>query len=257
MEYAYALLSHHPPLYRPAWNAYMDKVVKSRLDAVENGGLFTTRDGDVTKYTIVWKVVESMQQLDLDVDDKVFSTVCTVTMYAAQAAARDTTASEDSRYVLNVGSPRLRSLFHNLVGANIASASSAYQSSNMIPPHIPNPATLHAYVRALGTLRDYEGLYSLSIWLTKNHAEVTARSEAQHSGSKLLFKTLVALRAAVTGYLENGKDEEISPEQRDIVQLIVAQIQTVEPWGGWPTQEHVDMYVEGRLRGEMPTVGGR
>jgi hypothetical protein len=257
MEYAYALLSHHPPLYRPAWNAYMDKVVKSRLDAVENGGLFTTRDGDVTKYTIVWKAVESMQQLDLDVDDKVFSTVCTVTMYAAQAAARDTTASEDSRYVLNVGSPRLRSLFHNLVGANIASASSAYQSSNMIPPHIPNPATLHAYVRALGTLRDYEGLYSLSIWLTKNHAEVTTRSEAQHSGSKLLFKTLVALRAAVTGYLENGKDEEISPEQRDIVQLIVAQIQTVEPWGGWPTQEHVDMYVEGRLRGEMPTVGGR
>jgi hypothetical protein len=256
LEYAYTLLSQHPPLYRPAWTAYMEKVIGSRLHSFGHGGL-TIRDGDITKYAIVWKLIESMQQIDLDVDDKIFNTVCTVTMYATQAATKDTSTVQDAHHMLATASSRLRTLFNNLVGANIASASSNHPASNMIPPHVPGPAALHAYVRALGVLRDYEGLYSFSIWLTKNNAEVTARSEAQHSGSKLLFKTLVALRAAVTGYLGNGRDLELSPEQRDIVQLIVYQIQTAEHWGGWPTQEHVDLYVEGRLKGEMPTVGGR
>jgi hypothetical protein len=245
LEYAYTLLSQHPPLYRPAWTAYMDKVVQSGSYAVERAA----------KYAIIWKLVEVMEQIDLGVDDKIFHTVCTVTMYAAQVA-RDTTSDEDARNVLATGSSRLRTLFHNLVGVNMASVSSNYEEPNIALPHIPSPAELHAYVRALGILRDYEGLYSFAIWLTKNCVEVTARSEAQHSGNKLLLKTLVALRAAVTGYLENGKDQEHRASE-DIVQLISSQIGTVEQWGGWPTQEHVDLYVQGRLKGEMPTVGGR
>jgi hypothetical protein len=261
LDYAYALLVQHSPLYRPAWVAYMDKVLQSDVvSTVEHDQELATKDRDITKYAIIWKLVQLMEQVDLDVDDKIFHTVCTVTTYAAQAAAKDTTSHENARYVLTTGSARLRTLFHHLVGASIAtpstSASSSYEESNIIPPHIPSPAELHAYVRALGTLRDYEGLYSFSIWLTKHWVEVTARSEAQHSGNKLLFKTLVALRAAVTGYLDIGEDQEYRASD-DIVQLISNRIENVEQWGGWPTQEHVDLYVMGGLKGGMPTVGGR
>jgi hypothetical protein len=256
LEYAYALLSQHPPLYRPAWTTYMDKMASSRLHSSGHSGS-PTRDGDIAKYAITWNLIESMQHIDLDVDDNLFSTVCTVTTYATQAATKDTSTVQDARHMLTTATSRLRTLFNNLVGAKSALPPSTHPRWNTIPPHIPSPAVLHAYVRALGVLRDYEGLYSFSIWLTENHAEVTARSEVQHSGSKLLFKTLVALRAAVTGYLDNGKDMELSPEQRDIVQLIVCQIQTVEHWGGWPTHGHVYAYVKGRLKREMPTVGGR
>jgi hypothetical protein len=261
LDYAYALLIQYSPLYRPAWIAYMDKVVQSDvISTVERNRELVITDRDINKYAIIWKLVQSMEQVDLDVDDKIFHTVCTVTTYAAQAASKDTTSNEDARYVLTTGSARLRTLFHGLVGASIATpstnASPSYEESNVIPPHVPGPAELHAYVRALGMLQDYEGLYSFSIWLTKHCNEVTARSEAQHSGTKLLFKTLVALRAAVTGYLETGKDQEHRASE-EIVQLISSRIETVEQWGGWPTQSHVDLYVKGGLRGEMPTVGGR
>jgi hypothetical protein len=147
----------------------------------------------------------------------------------------------------------LLGLFHGLVNANLDTLSS---KASLIPPHIPGPAILHAYVRALGALRDYEGLYSFSTWLTTHHAEVTARAEAQHSGSKNLFRTLVALRAAVTGQLDGG-NSQVAKASDEIVQLIKAQIETVEDWGGWPGQEYVDLYVKGGLKTVMPGVGGK
>jgi hypothetical protein len=125
-----------------------------------------------------------------------------------------------------------------------------------VPPHIPGPAVLHAYVRALGTLGDYEGLYTFSTWLTQHHGEITARAEAQHGGSKLLFRTLVGLRCALTGnFVQGNHQEKHAPDE--IVQLIKAQIEQVEEWGGWPGQEYVDLYIKGGLKSHRPSVGGR
>ena len=262
LEYAQMILLYYRPHYRPAWTAYIDKVVRSNLEATtyNDPNELAVKGRGTTQYVIVWKLVEAMEQIDLDVDDEIFNLVCTATTYAAQAANQGTTSFEGARHVFHTGSPRLRRLFHTLVGANLdmhpANISTSQEESNTIPPHIPGPAELHAYVRALGTLRDYEGLYSFSTWLTKHHASVTARCEAQHSGSKLLFRTLVALRAAVTGHLVEGSDQEDrAPDE--IVQLIRTQIESVEEWGGWPGQEHVGLYVKGGLRSHLPHVGGR
>jgi hypothetical protein len=261
LEYAQALLAHYRPLYRPVWTTYLEKVVGSNVDAALYKKSERGASGrGTTQYKIVWKLLEAMEQTDIDIDDELFSLACTVTTYAAQAVNRGGTSSEDARHVLSTGSPRLRRLFHDLVGANVDMQNSSptldKDNGNAIPPHIPGPAQLHAYVRALGTLRDYEGLYSFSTWLTRHHIPVTARSEAQHSGSKLLFRTLVALRAAVTESLEEQKETGYRVPD-EIVQLIKTQIEDVEEWGGWPGQEWVDLYVKRGLKTGMPVVGGR
>ncbi|KAF2827414.1 hypothetical protein CC86DRAFT_321460 [Ophiobolus disseminans] len=255
LEYAHALLTHYRPCYRPAWAAYIDRVVRSNLDATtyNNPNGVAVKGRGVTQYVIVWKLLDAMEQIDVDVDDEIFNSVCSATTYAAQVVNKGTTSVHGARHVLDTASPRLRRLFYILVGANMDMHTTI---SNTIPPHIPGPAELHAYVRALGMLRDYEGLYSFSTWLTKHHVEVTNRAEAQHSGSKLLFRTLVALRAAVTGYLEGGNDRD-NKASEDIVQLVKAQIESVEEWGGWPGQEYVELYVKGGLRSEGPSVRGR
>lgn len=258
LEYAEALLLHYRPLYRPAWTAYMEKVLRSDSLVYQSQEHMSHGRG-ITKYETIWKLIGSMEQIDLDVDDKMFGIVCTATTYVAQAVNSGTASVSETRHLRLTGSPRLRKLFHALVGANIDTRLPNFisnQEPSGTPPHIPGPAELHAYVRALGMLRDYEGLYSLSGWLTKHHAQVTARAEAQHSGSKLLYRTLVALRASVTGYLDRT-DEQQDKVSEELLQLIRHQIESVEAWGGWPSHEDVELYVKGGLKTRAPGVGGR
>jgi hypothetical protein len=253
VEYAYAILIHYRPLYRPAWHAYLEKIVRTDIDQTSNRGRANKRR-DVNQYGIVWHLIDTMEQTDLDVDDQTFSLVCAATINAARAVNSGITSMENARHIFQTGSPRLRKLFHSLVGANIDMQFANTRPS--VPPHIPGPAQLHAYVRALGMLRDYEGLHSFSTWLARHHVEVTARAESQHHGSKLFFRTLVALRAALTGHLMDAKGQEKGAPD-EIVQLIRAQIDSVEEWGGWPGQEYVALYAKGGLKSHMPNVGGR
>lgn len=259
MEYACFLLSYYRPLYRPAWTAYMDKIIYSTPGSVtHNNQEPRVRDKAAVQYSIVWRLVEWMEQADVSLDDETFQHVCTVTTYAAQGATGDTASTMDPQHLLGQQSRRLRMLFRRLVAANMdfRPSSVSNREADSIPPHIPNPAVLHSYVRALSALHDYEGLYSFSSWLVEHYIEVSARCEAQHSGKKLLFRTLVALRAAVTGYSgEEGDQQDRASE--DIVQLIKSHIESIEEWGGWPRQEDVDLYIKGGLKSDMPGVGGR
>tara|TARA_R110002003_G_scaffold702_5_gene21119 strand:+ start:12261 stop:13889 length:1629 start_codon:yes stop_codon:yes gene_type:complete len=259
LDYAYALLFHYRPLYRNAWAFYLDKVVRSILDTeIYSDNKTAVKGRGITQYVIAWKIIGFLEEMDLDVDDQIFALVCTATTYAARAAHSGNASFQGARHVLQTGSPRLRKLFQSLVGANMDMQLPADndQNSAMIPPHIPGPSDLHAYVRALGTLRDFEGLYSFSSWLTKYHKEVTARAEAQHSGAKLLLRMLVALRAALEGRLY--RKGILAPEAPvEIAELIKAQIEGVEGWG-WPGAHMVELYLSGGLRGHgMPDVGGR
>lgn len=257
MDYAFILLYTIKPMYQPAWIAYIHKVIHSNLEStIYDAGEDTTLRRGMLRYNRVWMLVRLMEKSDLDVDDKIFQMLCNITTYAAQATQADPVLARKIYH----GSAQLRKLFAGLVGATASKPSTATSTnsaaSNTIPPHVPGPADLHAYVRALGSVHDYEGLYSFSTWLAAHHAEVTARSEAQHSGSKALFRTLVALRAAVTGYLVDGSEpRQQAPDE--IVQLIRSQIDSVEEWGGWPTQEHVDQYTNGALKSGLPSVKGR
>jgi hypothetical protein len=259
LEYAGFLLFHYRPHYRPAWSVYMDKIIHSSQGSTARTKQELNDQVEVkVKYTIVWRLVELMEQIDLSIDDTIFQHVCTVTTYAAQGATGDNTSATDPQHLPRGDPLRLRVLFRSLVGVDMdrTSGGATDQESDIIPPHIPNPAALHNYVRALGTLQDYEGLYSFSTWLTKHHAEVSARCKAQNSGKKLLFKTLVALRAGVTGYAREGRNQQERASD-DIIELIKSQIESIAEWGGWPTQEDVDMYIKGGLKSEMPGAGGR
>ena len=255
LEYAYALLLHYKPRYQPAWTALMERIVFSRFG---NKSLYHEKDSAMGitdfQYSIVIKLLDTLASVDVDVEGDLFNLACTATRYAAQAVHRGNFSIEQGRDFLSTRSYRLRTLFHHLVGTHADPQVPAHATT--IPPHMPGPAELHAYVRALGVLRDYEGLYSFSTWLTKHNAEVIARARAQHGGSDMLFRTLVALRAATGGWLEEGLDSRpTAPE--DIKQLIKTQIDSVEAWGGWPSKKYVTLYIEGHVRSATPEVGGR
>jgi hypothetical protein len=250
LEYAHALLIHYRPNHRPAWTIFVSKLVQAKGNEPA---------GHTVRYRIVCELLEFMERFNLDIDDDMFSLICTATTYAVEAVDQRAASIEDARFLLSTGSHRLRTLFHHLVGANADMQSPVRNQDlgNIVPPHIPGPADLHAYVRALGSLHDYEGLYSFTTWLAKHRTEVTARAKAQHSGQRLLFRTLVALRIAVEGAKVESATHEASDAPDDIALLIKTQVEDLEEWGGWPAQEYVDMYLKGRLRRVPPSVEGR
>lgn len=253
LKYAFALLLHYKPRYQPAWTAFMERIVYDRFRPT-----YQEKDSAMGitnfQYDMVVKVLDTLASVDVDVEGDLFILACTATRYAAQAVHRRNLSIEQRREFLTTRSYRLRKLFHHLAGGHADQQVPAHATS--IPPHVPGPAELHAYVRALGILRDYEGLYSFSTWLTKHNVEVIARARAQHGGSDMLFRTLVALRAATGGWLEEGFDSRPrAPE--DIRELIKTQISSVEEWGGWPSNKHVEMYIQGYVRSATPEVGGR
>ncbi|KAF1977212.1 hypothetical protein BU23DRAFT_501047 [Bimuria novae-zelandiae CBS 107.79] len=241
-EYAYALLMHFRPAYRPPWTAYMQKVIYGH----------GKQKSAESQYPTMCALFDKLNEIDVDPDDAQFQLLCAVARYSAQTAYKGLFSPEFAEHILTTAPPLLRTNFHNLVGANLDPSSKMQPSSasNALPPHVPSPAVFQAYVRALGFLRDYEGLYSFSSWLTTYHKEVTVRANAQHGGPQILYRTLVALRAALEGTLDSKKVHEGAPQE--IIELVKAQIEAVEGWQ-WPLEEHVDTYVgwQASLRGPV------
>jgi hypothetical protein len=256
LEYAHALLLHHAPAYPPVWTAFVEKLLYTNLDVeTSDSSSDNTTSRSQIQYRIIVDFLDTINHIDLDIDGNLFRHVCNSTRFAAQAARRGRLSIAETDEILTTGLRRLRSLFHNLVGAQASLDQTQVAPHPVdIPPHIPGPAELHAYVRALGLLRDYEGLYSFSTWLVKHHDEVIARAHDEHGGKKTLFRTLVALRAAMTGWLEEGNDVRPSAPA-ELRELVKEQINSVEALGGWPSNRYVGRYVNGHLRWSTPNIG--
>lgn len=230
MDYAYALLMQLRPTYLPPWTAYMRKVLYGH-------GKKRTAE---SQYPLMCKLFDMMADNDIDPDDEQFQLLCAVARYTAQAAYRGSLSPEFTTYALASAPRRLRTTFHDLVRANVdPNPTHAMFSKTDVPHHIPGPAALHTYVRALGFIRDYEGLYSFTLWLTTHHNEVTVRANAQHGGPKLLFNTFVALRAALEGTLDSRIAHDGAP--REIVELVKAKMLGVEGWD-WPSEKDLEAY---------------
>lgn len=236
LHYAHALLLYHKPYYLPTWTVYIDKVVSSMAT--------TPKRMHLPLFRIVCRLIETMKNIELDIDDETFRLVCIATLTAAHAAHKsDVISTEDKQLVLEEGSARLRRLFYSLTGAKDSDNSN---DPLPIPTRTLAPADLHAYVRALGALGDYEGLYSFSSWLTRHHEQVSVHAQARKSSMKLLRSTLVAVRAALEGRLIAGGNGPMAHADEDLVQLVKDQIEKRDDWGGWPSQEAVDAYVNYR-----------
>ena len=242
-EYAYALLIHFRPQHRPAWTAYMEKLLFSGWDSPVYQGV----EKRTAQYTMMDELCKVMQEEEIDVDDAQFRLVCTVVRSAAQAAFRGHLPKEDAHNIITAGPRQIRRVFQSLISTHGDQAFNPTESSHTLQPHIPGPTMLHAYVRALSALRDFEGLYSFSTWVASHRKEVTARAHAQHGGQRSWRRALVALRAGLDGVLEEGA--EAAPGE--LMLLVKSQFEGIEEWGGWPSDLELELYIKNKYRSAL------
>lgn len=128
-------------------------------------------------------------------------------------------------------------------------------SGVVIPPmpSVPTPAVLHAFVRALGTAEDNDGLLSLLRWMSQNTPVLEECAEESLSGRRMMRRTVVAMRV----FLERpwGKEllwpspsnlgdgeEPVFPDPN--LQEAYDIIEATPLLGPWPKDREIQEYID-------------
>ena len=279
--HAYRLLELRKPMYRPAWFALIEALGRSKVVLLNLRHGTPPALNDIVAAIMIRQVVVIMRKLTLDIDDRSFSAICDGAARAAQSALRirnstahqmsawdlgsvyDTEALDDLSHssramkeadeFLSRGSLFLRSLFQSVVEgrASLPTPATDHNLTRTIPRLVdaPHPSVLHAYVRALGFLKDYEGIFWLVKWMVDHHVDLRHAMEESKGAKRHLRILLCAIRV----FLERSwghdfkvklsdPDKLASRAPEELVMLVREHIESVPEWGGWPVDEEAEEY---------------
>jgi hypothetical protein len=179
----------------------------------------------------------------------------------------------------------MKQLFLDFVGEDDPMSAVQQEQAFELPTllEIPNPAILHAYIRVLGWMGDYQGLLDTVQLMLKHQAELQRRRGMDRNGDVIMRRAIVAVRVFferswlagnqridlpgeinkkakldVSEKFEKGflalDREEITrasgqhlrrlerPAKYALIMEIKELVESVEEWGGWPTDEEVEEY---------------
>jgi hypothetical protein len=230
-------------------------------------------------FNLARQVTETMRENDLTPDEDAFLDICVVTEHAASAVQNifemhqykeDHSTGVLTRITMQAdttfrqGPGWMKEQFWNLTeGARdsvstlpetedtMAEQPRTEEATNKLPPLyvVPRPALLHAYIRALGLFRDYDGLVELVRWMIKRKRQLTKRRALDRRGRVLMRRALIALRVFVEGRWDSaapqyGDQDVVGSASDEQIEEIRTLVEGVRHWGGWPSDEEVEMYVE-------------
>lgn len=155
--------------------------------------------------------------------------------------------------VLSKGAHFLRSQFQRIVQTSSDDVPPSDQSnmeSYALPRmlQIPSPAILHEYIRALGVLGDHEGLLSIAQWLHRYHRDLDPVIEEEAGGAHRRRMALIALRVFLEPPSFTTVDDApvfrtCVKASEEIISLAREEIDAIEGWGGWASDEERTTYV--------------
>lgn len=121
-------------------------------------------------------------------------------------------------------------------------------------PHVPTPVVLHAFVRALGTAEDSDGLLSLLRWMKQTAPILQESADEFLTGRRMMRRTVVAMRvyleqprgkplygpsSAQYSYNESGEPVFPDPNLQEAYEII----EGTELLGPWPDAQEVSEYM--------------
>lgn len=208
--HAIELIKARQPHYRPIWYALFLALARTRIpsDAL-----------------LPWKLLEALLKAffdaGLELDPRGFLLICQALEYALISKTPEDNA------VVSRGVQLLKDSFAKLSGIG--------QADRGLPAllHGIEGAHLHAYVRILGIAGERQEILAVMEWIVKNQEELELLAMGSGNGMNLLRRTLLAMRS----FLDQGRPDED-------VEALTALMNQVEGWGGWPSDEELEKYIE-------------
>ncbi|KAI4729857.1 hypothetical protein E4T49_02317 [Aureobasidium sp. EXF-10728] len=275
------LLVEQKRTHAPAWNCVFAALARRAAPTLASSWRSIHRRGEeslttenelydkIFSFNLARQVKLTMSENDLALDEDAFLCVCVIAEHAASAVhtvfemhgsnpefTPETTTSlvTHANSIFRDGHDWMKEQFWILTEGVKDSISTGLETQDYelkLPRlyTVPRPALLHAYIRALGMLRDYDGLQELVEWMRIHRKDLAKRSAMDRRGHVLMRRALIALRVFIEDRWEPSKpeldDREVplcAPTKQ--VEEIKTLIESVEQWGGWPSDEEVEMYIE-------------
>jgi len=191
-----------------------------------------------------------------DHDDAHFQTICEALQRTAICYYSSTPMSKTMDEFFNMNSVYIRRLFHTLVTPPAQDMADGPSQSKPRIISIPSPTAIHSYIRALGLIRDFEGLYSLASWIVRFHPLLFRRADTQVKGRRRIRDALVGIRV----FLERSWVTVDEQDQRvqapaELIELVREKIESAPDLEGWPTDEEVDAYLQRQSNRRSLNIG--
>ncbi|KAA8892849.1 hypothetical protein FN846DRAFT_981565 [Sphaerosporella brunnea] len=217
---ALRLIRHYRPVYLPAWNTVISGFVDSLRPSSPVAHL---REQNIQ---LVWRLYNEMRAL-VDINAETLRLL-------AVAAERWTTLGLTPLWDGVNPVDRIAPIFFHQLGVD---------SSSETPAMIaPEPALLHAFVRALGFARRYQNLETLICFLDRKEWEC---------GSAMARRVLIATRVMLegAGYGVPVSDPLVSADGWKRLERLQPLVE--KRWGGWGGERECEKYLilAGLVRG--------
>ena len=269
------VLSIKPP-YTAPWNVLLSALAGKNLQ-LSKASYPSPGKRDVEIWASLFSFVNQMEKAEVGVDFTTFHILCAKLEkmcrdsrpkdYGSEQQLPETADASPAKTVFALfasqGLSQLKRMFKNLVSlelwretprwakkaalsvASFTHPDSGFASPNLLPHllQVPSPANVHAFMRALGSARDDEGIVDLLRWMAFASPQLEVVAQELRNGPRLFRFTLIAARV----YLERSWNEatENVKEELALGSLIdeaISIIESVESWNGWPTNDEVYEY---------------
>jgi hypothetical protein len=289
--HAYLLVKAYKLSYRAAWTQLIYTLAQP--DTMANiGEEFPGKLDEshpLMALILVQDVVNSMKEAGTDIDTLAFRYLCDIAQNAAPAVQiieydtkhkltqarlgrsyhRVKRMSSIAKQQLTAYPHFLRIVFTRLVGMSSRDAAIANRTPTAVsevaphPPRtitplpsylaVPNPAGLHAFVRALALYGDFEGIYSLVKWMVSAKHDIANVAAQESNGNARFRRCIVGVRALLES---PGRDhrlerlewrDEIEGAREELIVLVEKEIDSVPEWGGWASEKEVERYFRSRV----------
>jgi hypothetical protein len=180
---------------------------------------------DITSWRLLEAAVEESVKAGVQLDADGFGRVCMGLEKALRATPH---VSQSAASLVRNGPKFVKETFANLT----ESMETGYCLPRLL--HAFAGYHLHAYIRVLGHSKDVDEVISVLQWMVKHKEELSMEEKKARNGSKLLRRSLVAVRAFF-GW--TGAEDVVV----DRLKAVMGQLDGL--WGGWPTDDEVEHYL--------------
>ncbi|KAJ5494102.1 hypothetical protein N7463_010189 [Penicillium fimorum] len=255
--------------YTPAWTHILSALTRKRLT-----GYYGSRSRSLQRI-LAWhqalRALSWMRQCNVELGEEGFRILCVAFTKAIDAALKHPGTAEQSFTLIHKARIRrlkaknegdddvdglmqhalhvLKYQFDHLVlpasktseraERSVFAAETVSETQLNVPSmlQIPSPATLHAFVRALGSVGDDEGLLHLLHWMSRSADQLKEAADEHANGDKMMRRTLVAIRV----FLE--RQQRI--DTRVPSDLVVEAYDLISRTGwDWPSDAEVTEYCQ-------------
>lgn len=227
LQHAAYLLEASKQKHRPAWHALWKALAQPNLV------LIPKLSSNPKNVEISWRVtaaaLKEFHRIGLELDPLGFKHICdTYTKYAKLftriSQMHHGKAPRASELVKVLAASKvIKAEFRKLIVCN---HSSSYHLPRFM--HSMRGVHLHAYIRSMAAIDNYDEIIFALKWVVENHAEFDAIAERNPREGRHLCLMLIAIRIAVEG----------TPYEARAWSLVDG----VVTWDGWPTDDEVAKY---------------